>query len=285
MLLAHQIVLRGILDGHVARVDAEPGVLALGGHVVVRCPRIPDEQITGLGADLDPFAPFVGQPLHAGVGEAIPLRVPGWDGFFPGHLPVELLAEDVGTFADNQAAVVRAVGEHVDQALHDPESRLARVLVLVRPGLVGWEIGAVREAEVDGVEGDDQVFVVVDLLEGGHDRRLGAHFPHEVLVCDSVVETHALLVDDGQLVLGDGGLVGAVEAELEVFQVGEHVVGVLADPLGGDGAFDHGEAIAGHVSLPISDFLVYCCEGQDVVDDDTCLGLCLSHITRLDLVV
>jgi hypothetical protein len=45
----------------------------------VRRARVPQQQVAGLGVDLDPLAAAVGQPLHALVGEAVPLLGPGPD--------------------------------------------------------------------------------------------------------------------------------------------------------------------------------------------------------------
>lgn len=83
---------------------------------------------------------------------------------------------------------------------------------------------SLREAKVDSIERNNQVRVVVHLLEGLHNARLAAYSPREILMCDlhakgfqwlqyrrcqsetyTVVQTHALLVDLGKVVLVDGG--------------------------------------------------------------------------------
>jgi hypothetical protein len=117
---------------------------------------------------------------------------------------VELLAQEVSTLADNQATIVGAVGEQVHKALEAAEAGTLRVLVLVRPGLVGGEVLAVGEAVVDGVEGDNEVFGVIDFLEGGDDTGLRADVPDEVLVRGGVVQKHTLLINDGEFVRVDG---------------------------------------------------------------------------------
>lgn len=48
----------------------------------------------------------------------------------------------MGAAADDQTAVVGAVGEKVDQALEAAEVRLLGVLILMRPRLVWGEVGA-----------------------------------------------------------------------------------------------------------------------------------------------
>lgn len=95
-LLADQLLVGRVGDGHVARVDAEARRVARGRQVVVRRPRVPEEQVAGLGVDLDPLAALVGEPLHALVGEAVPLLGPGPDlvGLVL-ELGVELLGQQV----------------------------------------------------------------------------------------------------------------------------------------------------------------------------------------------
>ena len=42
----------------------------------MRCARVPDEEVSGLGAELLPLQALVLQPLHAGIREAVPLASP-----------------------------------------------------------------------------------------------------------------------------------------------------------------------------------------------------------------
>jgi len=114
VLLAEEILLRRICDGHVACVDAEAGLARLGAEVVVRRPRVPEQKIARLGAQLLPGAAVVGEPLHAGFGVAVPFVGPGWDLFFILHRFVELLRELGATFADDKTSVFGAVGQEVD---------------------------------------------------------------------------------------------------------------------------------------------------------------------------
>lgn len=88
----------------------------------------------------------------------------------------------MSALANDQSTVLRAVGQKVDKALQAAEARLFRILVLVGPGLVGLEIFAVGEGDVDGVEADDEVLSVVDLLESTNDTRLLANIPSPRLV-------------------------------------------------------------------------------------------------------
>lgn len=137
-----QILLARVRDRHIARVYREPRLARLGAEVVVRRARVPDEQVAGLGADFEPLAALFLEPLHAGGGEAVPFGRPGGDAWLGGHFLVELGGEEVCARADDEAAVVGAVGEEVDEALETAEVGLCWVLVLVWPGLVGWEVCA-----------------------------------------------------------------------------------------------------------------------------------------------
>jgi hypothetical protein len=75
-LLSLQFLLRGFCDGHVTCVDAESALVCGGREVVVRGARVPEEKVAGFGADFCPCATFLLQPLHALVGETVPLGVP-----------------------------------------------------------------------------------------------------------------------------------------------------------------------------------------------------------------
>lgn len=176
-------------------------------------PKLTNQQVARLGAGLDPFAAVVGEPLHAVLGEAVPLLGPGGDALLVLHVAVEVLTQAVGALAHDEAAVLGAVGPEVDEPLQAAEAGLLGVLVLVRPRLVGRQMGPVREAVVDGVERHQQVLGPVRLLERRDHAGLRPHCPHEVLVRCRVVQEHALLVDDGQLVGVHRGRVVAVVAE------------------------------------------------------------------------
>lgn len=62
-----------------------------------------------------------------------------------------------------------------------------RVLVLVRLGFVGGEVLVVGEVVVDGVEGDNEVFGVIDFFEGGDDIGFRVDVLDEVFVRGGVV--------------------------------------------------------------------------------------------------
>ena len=117
ILLAEEILLRCIRNGHVACVDAEAGLARLRTEVVVRRPRVPQEEVTRLSTQLLPGAPAVGEPLHAGLSVAVPFIGPGWDLLLILHRFVELLGELGAALADNETTVFRAVGQEVDKTL------------------------------------------------------------------------------------------------------------------------------------------------------------------------
>lgn len=109
-----QLILRRVLDRHITSIHAEPGRRRRRRQVIVRRPTVPEHEISGLRAHLDPFAAVARQPFQPGGREAVPFRVPRRDGRLPRHLLVELYAEFVPASADDQAAVVGAVGEEID---------------------------------------------------------------------------------------------------------------------------------------------------------------------------
>lgn len=111
----------------------------------------------------------------------------------------------------NKSSVIGAVLVEVDEALEAAKTGSFRVLVLMRPSLVGWGILAVGPLNVDDVEGDDEVFGTVNsaimrvtiksghqvmpesassLFEGPNDSRLASNFPNPVLVTDAIVLDH-----------------------------------------------------------------------------------------------
>lgn len=67
--------------------------------------------------------------------------------------------------------------------------------------------------EVDDVKKHDQVFIIVDLLKCANDSRLAADAPDKVLVRKDIMKAHSFLVDDGKLVLVNGGGVIAVACD------------------------------------------------------------------------
>lgn len=213
-LLADQVLLGGVGGGHVAGVSTKARRRARGAQVVVRRAAVPEQQVARAGVDLDPLAALVLEPGHALLGEAVPLLGPGPDAValvLEGL--VELLAQHVRALAHDQAAVLVAVGEDVDQALKASEAGLLGVLVLVRPGLVGLDVLAVGERDVDGIKRHDQVGGVVHLLKGLDDTGLLADTPCKGLVLGTVAEDHALLGDDGEVLFCNSGGVISLEAE------------------------------------------------------------------------
>lgn len=75
-------------------------------------------------------------------------------------------------------------------------------------------VDVLGELEVDSVKGHNQVLIIVDLLKGADNTRLTANTPDKVLVGKSIVQTHALFVDQRQVILVHGGKVVTIEAKL-----------------------------------------------------------------------
>ena len=106
------LLLKVLPGGHgcrcVARVDDGADVVCLGVHSVVHLARIPQDEITGLGADFDHLAALVFVPLHVGVLEGVEVVVEGREGAF-GSVRRVLLEEFVeelgGAFHYDESAV------------------------------------------------------------------------------------------------------------------------------------------------------------------------------------
>lgn len=72
----------------------------------------------------------------------------------------------------------------------------------------------VVEADVDGIERDDQVWSVEDLLKSVDDSRRTTHFPDKILVRRAIVHHHSLFIDERKLRALDGTRIIAMEAEI-----------------------------------------------------------------------
>lgn len=103
--------------------------------------------------------------------------------FFLAKRLVVLFGDEMAALEDHQAAVVVAVRKEIDEALDASESRAFGVLILMRPRLELFVllVEPAGERDVDGVEGDEQVVGVEDLLEGADDARFGANAPRKAL--------------------------------------------------------------------------------------------------------
>lgn len=81
----------------------------------MRNTRVPDDEIAGFSADFDPVTSFVRQPFHALLGESKPFVCPRGDLFFVGEFLVELVAETIRAFADDQTAIIGSVRKKIDE--------------------------------------------------------------------------------------------------------------------------------------------------------------------------
>lgn len=219
VLLAEKVSLACICDRHVACVGSEARLMGLRAEVVVGCAAIPNQQVSWLCRHLNPLEALLFQPLHTIFGVSEPLWCPGRNAGLVFHGGMELIGEEVTTGANDQTAIVRAIGEQVDEALEAAEARLIRVLILVGPRLVGGKIGAAGEGEVESIKGDNEILSAVDLLKGTNHTWLASDAPDKVLVCHTIVHAHSLLVDERELVFVCGGEVVAIESKVAVLLI------------------------------------------------------------------
>jgi len=140
LLLELQLLLSRTGSWHVTGIHGHPRPLPRWRTVVMRCPGIPNDEITRSSLDLDPFEPLALEPLDAGLGEPVPLVGPLPNTGLLGKLLVELFTQEVSSLGHDQSAVIGTVGQEVDESLQASETRSIGVLVLMRPGSVGLEI-------------------------------------------------------------------------------------------------------------------------------------------------
>jgi hypothetical protein len=117
--------------------------------------------------------------------------------------------------ANDEASIIRAIGQNIDQALQAPKSGFPRVLILMRPSLVGCNIcttvrpsvtayenieklilngmDILGKSEVDCIKRNEQIFCIVHFLKDADDAWLSANIPGEVFMRHSVMKAHALL--------------------------------------------------------------------------------------------
>jgi hypothetical protein len=127
-----------------------------------------------------------------------------------------LLTQQMRSLAYNQATILRPIRKQVDQTLQAPESRLLRVLILMRPRLVWLNVLPVREPDSNRIEGHNKILSTVDFLESLDDFGLLAHTPCERFVGDGVSQAHTLLVDVGKVILVDSCWVISLEAQAAI---------------------------------------------------------------------
>ena len=195
--LPDEIFLRSVLNRHITSVDAESILRRRRREIVMGNARVPDDEVTWFSTDFNPLTTFVRQPFHAFLGEPKPLVCPCGDLFFIGKLLMESVTLAICTFADNQPPVIRSVWKKIDEA-HELaiialkrdtlEGNGSQALLDLDPdvAMVCWgedlcdyvELEYIRtgellgEAKIDSVEGNDEIFRVINLLKGTDDPRL-----------------------------------------------------------------------------------------------------------------
>jgi len=91
-----------------------------------------------------------------------------------------------------------------------------RVLVLVRPRLILWEVGAVVEADIDCVERHNEIGSTVDFFERFDNTRFGANLPYKILVWGCIVQNHSLFIDDGEVIPFDSARIVSIISKVAI---------------------------------------------------------------------
>lgn len=110
------------------------------------------------------------------------------------------------------------------------------------------------ESKVDCIKGNNEVLVVVDFLECLNYTRFGANIPSKSLMCDSILQTHALLINHRKLILVNSlGVLAVIakvtgsvstnaleqnvqQANSQALQPRIHIIGIFQSPVTGYGA-------------------------------------------------
>lgn len=115
LALPNEVFLTRVLNRHITSIDAEPILRRGGREVVMGNTRVPDDEIAGFSADFNPFTAFVRQPFHALLGESKPFVCPGGDLLFVGEFLVELVAETIRAFANDQTAIIGSIRKKIHE--------------------------------------------------------------------------------------------------------------------------------------------------------------------------
>jgi hypothetical protein len=118
LLLADEIFLSCCRYWQHAHVDDESVDILGRRGVVVRGARIPEDEITFLGADLDPLVTSLLQPFQTRVFEQVHLVSPSETTLFISECVVVLLADLVASLQSHKTAILGAVGHQVKEALY-----------------------------------------------------------------------------------------------------------------------------------------------------------------------
>jgi hypothetical protein len=75
-------------------------------------------------------------------------------------------------------------------------------------------VNILGELEIDRIKRHNEIFIVIDLLKGIDNTRLTSNTPDKFLMRKGIVQTHALLVDQGELIFVYGRQIVSVKSQL-----------------------------------------------------------------------
>jgi hypothetical protein len=122
----------------------------------------------------------------------------------------------MSSFTHDEAAIIWATRLEVHKTLETSKAWFCRVLVLVRPWLILWEVGAIVEANVDCVEGHNEIGSTMDFLECFDNTRFGPNLPYEILMRGCIVQDHSLFIDNGEIIPFDSARIVSIISEVAI---------------------------------------------------------------------
>jgi glycerol-3-phosphate responsive antiterminator len=75
-------------------------------------------------------------------------------------------------------------------------------------------VNILGELKIDRIKRHNEIFIVIDLLKGIDNTRLTSNTPDKFLMRKGIVQTHALLVDQGELIFVYGRQIVSVKSQL-----------------------------------------------------------------------
>jgi len=110
LLLELKLFLSRTSRWHVTSIHGHPRPLSRRRTIIMRRPRIPNDEISRPSLDFDPFETLALEPLDAGLGEPVPLVGPLPNPSLLGKLLVKLFAQEMSSLGHDQSAVIGTVG-------------------------------------------------------------------------------------------------------------------------------------------------------------------------------
>lgn len=143
--------------GGIGSVNYSANGLALRQGGVMDCARIPDNNITRLGIDLDQLAAVALKPLDILKSETVPVELArSVLGLGLGWVLLEEQLEELGrTLEKLETTIKRPSLRKVDNTLSTGETLASRGLINVRPGSP-FDIGSTGKRDVESIERDKE---------------------------------------------------------------------------------------------------------------------------------